>query len=151
MTLSRRSSNTGKREWPVWMMTCSISSNGASMSSRSMWRLATMTSPAVMSAIRITPSSIIRDSGSISSLFSATASDSISWSREPGLGTTRSRSFLKNGRFSAATAALSAPREARAAEDSDMEVERGRREAAEKRNREAYRSGFARSLTGLLP
>jgi hypothetical protein len=49
---------------------------------------------------------------------------------------------LKNGRFSAVTAALSAPRGARAAENSDMEVERGRTEAAEKRNREAYRSGL---------
>ena len=132
MTLSRRSSNTGKREWPVWMMTCSISSKGASMSSRSMCRLATMTSPAVMSAIRITPSSIIRDSGSISSLCSASASDSISWSRESGPGATRSRSFLKTERLSAVAAVLSAPRGARAAENSDMRVERGRKGSGRK-------------------
>ena len=90
-----------------------------------MWRLATMTSPAVMSAIRITPSSIIRDSGSISSLCSASASDSISWSRESGPGATRSRSFFRNVRFSAGAAVLSAPRGARAAENSDIGVERG--------------------------
>ena len=59
-------------------MTAGSSSYGASISSRSMWRLATMTSPAVMSAIRMTPSSIIRDSGWISSFCSASASDSIS-------------------------------------------------------------------------
>ena len=47
---------------------------------------ATITSPAVMSAMRITPSSIMRDSGSISSLCSASASDSISSSRESGPG-----------------------------------------------------------------
>jgi hypothetical protein len=127
MTLVRSPSNTGKREWPVWMMTCSISSNGASMSSRSMCRLATITSPAVMSAIRITPSSIIRDSGSISSLCSALASDSINWSRESGPGATRSRSFLKKWRLSAGWPALSAPRGMRAAGDSDMGAERGRR------------------------
>ena len=47
---------------------------------------ATITSPAVSSAIRITPSSIIRDSGAISSFFSASASDSMNWSRVPGSG-----------------------------------------------------------------
>ena len=47
---------------------------------------ATITSPAVMSAMRITPSSIMRDSGSISSRCSASASVSISSSRESGPG-----------------------------------------------------------------
>ena len=134
MTLSRRLANTGKREWPVWMMTRSISSNGASMSSRSMCVLGTMTSPAVMSAMRITPSSIIRDSGSISSLCSASASDSISWSRESGPGARRSRSFLRRGRFSVGAAALSAPRGERAAVGSDMEAG-ARPEPAEKQDR----------------
>ena len=120
MTLSLRSSYTGKREWPVRMMTCSSSSYGASMSSRSMCGVGTITSPAVMSAMRITPSSIIRDSGSISSFCSASASDSISWSRESGPGTTRSTSFWKRLRRSGAAAAFSAPRAARAAGGSDI-------------------------------
>ena len=59
--------------------------------------------------------------------------------------------LLEERAFLGRAAALSAPRGARAAEDSDMGVERGRAGTAEKRNREAYRSGFARSLTGLLP
>src|SRR5690349_20522164 len=125
MMLSRRSSKTGKRECPVWMMTCSISSYGASMSSRSMWRLGTMTSPAVMSAIRRTPSSIIRDSGSISSFCSASASRSMSWSRESGPRATKSSSFFSRGRFSAGAADLSAPRVARAAGRSDIGDGRG--------------------------
>ena len=65
------------------------------MSSRSMCGVGTITSPAVMSAMRITPSSIIRDSGSISSFCSASASDSISSSRESGPGATNSTSFWK--------------------------------------------------------
>ncbi len=62
---------------------------------------ATITSPALMSAIRITPSSIMRDSGGISSLCSAAASDSISSSRESGPGATSSTSFWKRLRRSA--------------------------------------------------
>ena len=52
-----------------------------------------------MSAIRITPSSIIRDSGSISSLCSASASDSISWSRESGLGRDEVEELLEERAF----------------------------------------------------
>ena len=47
---------------------------------------ATITSPAVMSAMRSTPSSITRDSAPITSLSSASASVSISSSRESGPG-----------------------------------------------------------------
>ena len=92
----------------------------------------TITSPAVMSAMRITPSSIIRDSGSISSFCSASASDSISWSRESGPGTTRSTSFWKRLRRSGPAAALSAPRAARAAGGSDIGGERGAGENPER-------------------
>ena len=100
------------------------------MSSRSMCRLGTMTSPAVMPAMRMTPSSIIRDSGSISSFCSASASDSMSSSRESGGGATNSMSFLIQGRFSAGAAALSAPREARTAEESDIRLQWRRAGAA---------------------
>ena len=62
---------------------------------------ATITSPAIMSAMRITPSSIMRDSGAISSRFSASASVSISSSRESGPGDTNSTSFWNRLRRSA--------------------------------------------------
>src|SRR5690606_9406274 len=61
---------------------------------------ATITSPAVMSAIRITPSSITRDSALMMSLSSASASVSISSARESGPGWMNSASFWKKPRLS---------------------------------------------------
>ena len=68
-----------------------------------------MTSPAVMSAMRITPSSIIRDSGAISDLLSASASDSISWSRDSGPGAMNSISFWNSVRRGASGSVVCSP------------------------------------------
>ncbi len=64
--------------------------------------VATITSPAVMSAMRSTPSSIDRLSGSISSRFSASARVSISSSLLSGPGETNSTNRSNKLRFSAA-------------------------------------------------
>jgi hypothetical protein len=87
MTFSRSPSNTGKRECavsitvlqqvvhgPAWMLIMSIRVAG------------TMTSPAVMSAMRITPSSMMRDSAPMMLLSSASASVSMSSAVESGPG-----------------------------------------------------------------
>ena len=71
------------------------------MSSRSMRGAATITSPALMSAMRSTPSSICRDSGSISSRCSASASVAISSARESGPGEMNSTSRSNRERLSA--------------------------------------------------
>src|SRR5687768_7329303 len=71
------------------------------MFSRSMRGAATITSPALMSAMRITPSSIIRDSGAISSRSSASASVEISSSVESGPGWTNSTMRWNRLRLSA--------------------------------------------------
>ena len=63
---------------------------------------ATITSPAVMSAMRSTPSSICRDSGSISSRCSASASVAISSARESGPGEMNSTSRSNRERLSSA-------------------------------------------------
>ena len=76
------------------------------MSSRSMRGAATITSPAVMSAMRITPSSIMRDSGAISSRCSASASVAISSSRESGPGETNSTRRSKQGALVRGSGAL---------------------------------------------
>ena len=85
---------------------------------------------------------------------SASASDSISWSRESGPGATSSTSFLKNVRLSAGAAALSAPRGGAGGGEFGHGV-RSRGDAAEKRSRkltatdrQAWRHG---ALTRLLP
>ena len=104
MMLSRWPSYTGKREWPVSITTASNSSYGASMSSRSMRGAATITSPAIMSAMRITPSSMMRDSGAISSRCSASASVSISSARVSGPGERNSTSALEQATLVAAGA-----------------------------------------------
>ena len=63
-----------------------MSSCGESMLSRSIRGAATITSPAVRSAMRITPSSITRDSAPMMSLSSASARVSISSALESGPG-----------------------------------------------------------------
>ncbi len=93
MMFSFSPSYTGKRECAVSITRCSSASYGASMLTRSMRGAATITSPAVMSAMRSTPSSITRDSAPITSLSSASASVSISSSRESGPGWMNSASF----------------------------------------------------------
>ena len=72
-----------------------------------MWGVATITSPAVMSAMRSTPSSIMRDSGAISSRFSASARVSISSSRESGPGDMNSIRRWNRLRLSSAVPGLS--------------------------------------------
>ena len=71
---------------------------------------ATITSPAVMSAMRITPSSIMRDSGSISSRCSASASVSISSSRRVGAGRDELDDALEQGALVGVAAAVSRAR-----------------------------------------
>ena len=86
MMFSRSPSNTGKRECAVSITVCSNSSMGDWMSSKSMRVAATITSPAVMSAMRITPSSMARDWAPMILLSSASAKVSISSSAESGPG-----------------------------------------------------------------
>src|SRR5690606_3476305 len=61
---------------------------------------ATITSPALMSAMRITPSSITRDSALMMSLSSASARVSMSSSLESGPGCRNCASFCRNPRLS---------------------------------------------------
>src|SRR4051812_9234771 len=77
-----------------------MSSCGESISSMSIRGAATITSPAVRSAMRITPSSITRESAPMMSLSSASARVSISSSRESGPGWMNSATFCRNVRRS---------------------------------------------------
>ena len=86
MMFSFSLSYTGNRECAVSMMRCSSSSNGASILTRSMRGAATITSPAVMSAMRITPSNISRLCAPMTSLSCASTRVSISSSLESGPG-----------------------------------------------------------------
>src|SRR5262245_60422174 len=70
------------------------------MSSRSIRGAATITSPAIMSAMRITPSSMMRDSGAMTSRCSASARVSISSARESGPGDRNSTTRSNRLRFS---------------------------------------------------
>ncbi len=100
MIWSRSPSKTGKREWAVEITVLSNSLKGAWMSSTSMRGAATITSPAVMSAMRITPSSMARDSALMMALSSASDKDLISSSLESGPGLRNSTSRLKKPRWS---------------------------------------------------
>ena len=68
------------------MMVCISSSMGAWMLIRSMRVAATITSPAVMSAMRITPSNMARDWAPMILLSSASTRVSISSAAESGPG-----------------------------------------------------------------
>ena len=67
------------------------------MFTRSMRGAATITSPAVSSAMLMTPSSITRDSGPMISLSSASARVSISSAFESGPGWMNSATFCRKG------------------------------------------------------
>ena len=86
MMFSRSPSNTGKREWPASMTPRSKESKGSAIFTKSIRVVGTMTSPAVMSAMRSTPSSIRRDSAPMMLFCSASTKVSISSSVESGPG-----------------------------------------------------------------
>src|SRR6185369_16403954 len=81
-----------------------MSSLGESILSRSIRGSATITSPALSSAIRITPSSITRDSAPMMSLSSASASVSINSALESGPGWMNSAIFCRKVRRSSFSA-----------------------------------------------
>ena len=104
MMFSRSFSYTGKRECAVSITRWSISSNGALMLSKSMRVAGTITSPALISAMRITPSSMARDSAPMMLLSCASARVSISSSVESGPGWINSASLCKKLRLSSRSA-----------------------------------------------
>ena len=90
MMLSRSPSNTGKRECAVSMTWCRLSSRDASILIKSIRAAATITLPAVNSAMRKTPSSMMRLSAPMTWLSSASAKTWWSASLLSGFGRMRS-------------------------------------------------------------
>ena len=89
MMLSRSPSYTGKRECAVSMTWCMVSSSEASIWIKSIRAAATMTLPAVNSAMRKTPSSMMRLSAPMTWLSSASAKTWCSASLLSGFGRMR--------------------------------------------------------------